>query len=316
MKSIAALMLVLAGAATLHAQVSYPPPGKLVDIGGRRLHLYCTGAGSPTVVLEAGASSFAIDWALVQPDIARTNRVCSYDRAGYGWSDPAIEESRGEAATRDLHAALDASGEKAPFVLVGHSMGGRFVRLFQRGYPREVVGMILVDAEHEDGLFAGVNGRPVAISTMSDEEFRAASGTPGPPPVRAPHLQPAHEKLPPELQRVRLWLEERFLNALQAAKPDAIRAAMESEHAALALLHHIDTTEASPLQELPLVVLSRGLNTGPRLKAWQADLKRLSTNSRQVVVADSDHEIHLFRPDVVLQAIHDVIRAGSGARLE
>ena len=88
------------------------PPGKLVDIGGRRLHLHCTGSGSPTVVLEAGASAFAIDWALVQPEIAKTNRICSYDRAGSGWSDPDPQGLRGDIAL-DLHAALQAV-ERSP----------------------------------------------------------------------------------------------------------------------------------------------------------------------------------------------------------
>jgi pimeloyl-ACP methyl ester carboxylesterase len=317
MKIVMATLVVVSLASIGRAQESYLPPGKLVDIGGRRLHLYCTGAGSPTVILEAGASSFSIDWALVQPAVARTNRVCSYDRANYGWSDPAPLDARGEKATRDLHAVLDAAGEQPPFVMVGQSMGGRFVRLFQRRYPREVVGMVLIDAEHEDGLFIGVNGRPVAISTLSDEEFRAAYGTPaGPPTVPEPRLQPAHQRLPADLQPIRLWLEGRFLNAIRTAGPDAIVASMQAEHAVLALLHSIDTTEVNPLKDLPLVVLTRGVNSGPRWRAWQADLARLSTNSQQIVVADCDHEIHLFRPDAVIQAIHDVVRAGSGSKLE
>src|SRR5688572_33353081 len=94
-------------------------PGRLIDIGGRRLHLHCTGTGSPTVIIEAGGSSFAIDFALVQPEIARTNRVCSYDRAGHGWSDAAADSPR--PAWEDLHVALQAAQEKPPYVLVGAS---------------------------------------------------------------------------------------------------------------------------------------------------------------------------------------------------
>src|SRR4051794_17300973 len=187
------------------------PPGKLVDVGGRRLHVYCSGAG-PTVILEAGASSFAIDWALVQPSVAKTNRVCSYDRAGYGWSDAAEYDMRGEEALRPLRKALDTLGEHPPFVLVGQSMGGRFTRLFARSYPSEVTAMVLVDAEQEDGLFMLANGRPVAISSLSDEEFDAAWKPPtGPPPaVPEQQLQAAHLKLSRELQPVRLQLQRRF----------------------------------------------------------------------------------------------------------
>ena len=202
--TFAAVVAAVGFASSLGAQDAYPPPGKRVDIGGRKLHVNCTGAGGPTVILESGASSFAIDWALVQPAVSRTNRVCSYDRAGYGWSDPAPFDLRGDEAMRDLHAALDALGEKAPFVLVGQSMGGRFVRLFARRYPADVVGIVLVDAEHEDGLFIGVGGKPVAISTLSDVEFDAAFQAPsGPPVVPETRLQPAHLKLPEDMPRVR-----------------------------------------------------------------------------------------------------------------
>ena len=94
-----------------------PPPGRLVDLGGRMLHLYCTGAGQPTVILEAGASAFAIDWSLVQPELARTNRVCAYDRSGHGWSEPG--GARDERVEVDLHTILETAGERPPYELVG-----------------------------------------------------------------------------------------------------------------------------------------------------------------------------------------------------
>jgi pimeloyl-ACP methyl ester carboxylesterase len=317
MKIVTFALIVLGLASSGGAQEFYAPPGVLVDLGGQRLHLYCTGRGSPTVVLDAGASSFSIDWALVQPQVAETNRVCSYDRPGSGWSDPAPFDLRGEEVPRALHAALEAEGEEPPYVLVGHSMGGRFVRLFQRAYPQDVVGMVLIDAEHEDGLFLGIAGRPVAISTLSDEEFNAAYPTPSSPPqVPEPTPQPAHALLPADMQPIRLWLARRLANAMRAARPEAMLASMRSEHAALNLLHQIDSAEPHPLNALPLVVLTRGLNCGPRWKAWQADLARLSTNSRQTIVSDSDHEIHQFRPDVVVQAIRDVAGPRSNAAPE
>lgn len=101
-----------------------PPLGTLVDVGQRRMHLHCTGAGSPVVVLEAGASSFALDWALVQPALARTTRACSYDRAGHGWSDPTTRGDTPESIVRDLRALLQIAREQGPCILVGASRGG------------------------------------------------------------------------------------------------------------------------------------------------------------------------------------------------
>jgi len=309
---LAAVVLVCATVAApatrLDAQELPPPPGKLVAVGGYKLHVHCTGAGSPTVILESGASSFAIDWALVQPAVARSNRVCSYDRAGYGWSEPAAYDLRGDDAVRVLHRALDALGEKPPFVLVGQSMGGRFVRLFARAYRSEARGMVLVDAEHEDGLFIGFSGRAAAISSLSDEEFDRAWTPPAGPPPAIPQakLQAAHLKLPPELQAIRLQLEQRLLRSMYSATVDSMRATVRSEHTALRTLHQLSAEEEHPLKDLPLIVLTRGLDENPNRLRLQESLVRLSAVGKQVVVADSDHEIHLFRPDVVIQAIQDV----------
>src|SRR5436190_24337694 len=119
------LLVALAMPVLLHAQSSgsraYPPPGRLVDIGGRKLHLNCSGRGAPTVILVAGGAAFAIDWALVQPKVAGITRVCSYDRAGLGWSDPGPAEETVNETIDDLHRLLRAAGEQPPYVLVGAS---------------------------------------------------------------------------------------------------------------------------------------------------------------------------------------------------
>ena len=101
------------------ASKEYSPPGKLIVVGGRKLHLYCTGTGSPTVILMAGGGAFSIDWALVQPKVAQSTRVCSYDRAGLAWSDPGPADETVEQTISDLHVLLKNGGEKGPFVLVG-----------------------------------------------------------------------------------------------------------------------------------------------------------------------------------------------------
>src|SRR5687768_6609184 len=115
-----------------------PAPGRRIDLGGRRLHVNCSGSGSPTVVLEAGASSFAIDWSLVQPEVAKTTRVCSYDRAGSGWSDARPDVETPPRVIQDLRSALTAAGEKPPYVMVGASRGSFFVRQFHATHPDEV----------------------------------------------------------------------------------------------------------------------------------------------------------------------------------
>lgn len=126
----------------------YPPPGRLVDVGGRKLHLHCTGTGSPVVVLEAGHLSFSLQWAWVQPVVASFTRVCSYDRAGYGWSEPAAWPPTAGRQADDLHHLLAAARERPPFVLTGHSYGAYVVRAFASRHADAVAGMVLVDPAH------------------------------------------------------------------------------------------------------------------------------------------------------------------------
>src|SRR5438094_3050896 len=142
-------ILLLAGP-RLNAQDSTPPPtGRLVDIGGRRLHIICKGVGTPTVITESGSSSFSIEWALVQEQVAPFTRICSYDRAGFAWSDRGPAENTVEETMDDLHRLLRAAGGAPPYVLVGHCIGGMYVRAHQRRYPYEVSRVVLVDATPE-----------------------------------------------------------------------------------------------------------------------------------------------------------------------
>src|SRR5206468_3265983 len=132
---IGALALASVGGATEtfvlhHDAVSMTMPGTSYDIGGRRLHMHCTGSGGPTVVLESGLGEMSSNWARIAPAVAATTRVCAYDRAGQGWSDDAASPEDGLAVARDLHALLAASGERTPVVLVGHSIGGIYAMTY------------------------------------------------------------------------------------------------------------------------------------------------------------------------------------------
>lgn len=126
-----------------------PPPGQLIDVGGYKLHLYCTGEGSPTVILDAMGPGWSVYWSQVQPEIAKVTRVCSYDRAGFGWSDAGRLPRIGRRMAGELHQLLTNGGIAGPYVLVGHSLGGFVARLYRRAHPNDVVGIVLVDAGHE-----------------------------------------------------------------------------------------------------------------------------------------------------------------------
>ncbi|HEY3130412.1 MAG TPA: alpha/beta hydrolase [Acidobacteriota bacterium] len=311
MKSAIILCLTLSMVPASFAQPGDigPPPGKLVDVGGRKLHLLCTGAGAPTVVLEAGASAFAIDWSLVQPEIARTNRVCSYDRAGYGWSDPGGSGDPGVAA--DLHSLLQVNGEHPPYVLVGASKGGLYVRLYHLQYPDEVAGMVLVDPAYEERLFTMFEGKPVTIASLTAEQLRSTIPQRAVKvPRRPPQTGAPFDRLPPALYEIRIELERRLIDAVPESVPyDAVVRSAEQERVTLAKLREMSMAQEHPIGDRPLIVLTRGMDSSQELKDAHARLARISTDSRHMVVANAGHEIHLFEPVAVIQAIQDVIAA-------
>jgi pimeloyl-ACP methyl ester carboxylesterase len=313
MKHLCRVAAALLLATTLPAQAHEPgpPPGKLIDVGGRRLHLHCTGSGDPAVILEAGASSFAIDWTLVQTEIASTNRVCSYDRAGMGWSDSASASAPARSVPQDLRVLLQAAGEKPPYILVGASRGGLYVRRYQVDYPDEVVGMVLVDPAHEDRLFTMFEGQGVAIADLTAAQLES---TIRPGDFRIPRRQPQKgepfDRLPPDLYATRIILDTRLI----AAQPTVVTYEMrlqgaERERADLAKLREVGRAQPRPFGDRPIVVLSRGLDASQEMKDVHAAAARISSNSRHTVVPGSGHEIHLFVPVTVIQAIRDVNEA-------
>src|SRR5437870_8306166 len=125
----------------------YPPPGQLVDVGGYRLHINCTGTGSPTVVIESGWGDMSAAWGWVQPEVAKTTRICTYDRAGMGWSEASPEPRVAREYAKELHTLLANANETGPYVLVGHSMGGFTVLVYAHDYPADVLGLVLVDSQ-------------------------------------------------------------------------------------------------------------------------------------------------------------------------
>jgi pimeloyl-ACP methyl ester carboxylesterase len=288
-----------------------PAPGRLVDLGGRQLHLHCTGAGGPTVIIEAGASAFAIDFSLVQPEVARTTRVCSYDRAGSGWSDPRPDVDTPIRVVHDLRALLDRAGEKPPFVMVGASRGGVYVRLFQAEYPDDVVGLVLIDPTAEDQLFVMFEGRGVALTSLTPDQHRAMQATLPetiPIPSRQPQTGAPFDRLPPALYETRVALDRKLI----ASMPPTVSAgvAAESGSGDYAMLSRLSAARrANPvlLGDMPLIVLTRGRGSSPDQQAAHAELARMSRLGRHMVVGDAYHEIHLSHPEVVIEAVNGAI---------
>lgn len=170
--AVVVVLLTVAGlvyqtVATARDARAFPPPGQRIDVGGYSMHLYCLGEGSPTVILEAASQGTVSNWAWIQPELARTTRVCAYDRTGLGWSDLGPEPQDTQQSAAALHTLLEKAGVRPPYVLVGHSLGGLYSRMYAEMYPVEVVGMALIEGTLPDGL--GALGQPDIMPNAPDE---------------------------------------------------------------------------------------------------------------------------------------------------
>jgi pimeloyl-ACP methyl ester carboxylesterase len=312
----------------------FPAPGRMVMVDGHQMHIHCTGAGSPTVVMDAGLGGWSLDWSAVQPDIATFTRVCSYDRAGFGWSEPGAAPGDAQHAVENLHSLLTNSGERGPFVVVGHSNGGLRAMLYAHAYPQEVTGVVLVD--------------PTPRAT--DEERVAFL----PPTEQAEYLALV-QALKPEMggdetsffelmRRLRPFGIPRLLTdvLLQGSPYEYVSAEVQpafqfgmNQRGRLAT--HIAETEhrqanidrvraLESFGSMPLAVLAstkmtlfykdaRPANLPPRLveliekTAWEAklDMSRLSANSTMTPIERSGHFIQFDRADSVIQAVQQMV---------
>jgi pimeloyl-ACP methyl ester carboxylesterase len=306
---LAAFAVLFAYPAGAADQAPPPPPGRLVDLGGRRLHLHCTGSGAPAVIVENGSSGFSVDWALVQPEVAKFTQVCTYDRAGHAWSEPGPARGAVEPTVDDLHLLLRTAGIRPPYVLVGASLGGIYARAYQRRYPEEVVGLVLDDPTSDEGLGYRVNGKDKLIYEMSAQDMREAFM----PLLRkgwhreAPtEIEEPFDRLPKDLLAARLWAARRFV-AADDIYQEAITA--ESWRQEFIALRRERLRQAHPLGSLPLAVLGRKQSDWETRRRHLAELKALSSAGKLIVAEDSGHEIHLYRPALVVQAIREVVTA-------
>jgi pimeloyl-ACP methyl ester carboxylesterase len=279
----------------------YPAPGQLVDVGGYRLHIQCVGTGSPTVVLDAGLSGSSLDWSLVQPELGRTTRVCAYDRAGMGWSDPGPQPRTPRQIAGELHTLLTNAGIVGPYVLVGHSLGGKNVRLFAQQHSQEIAGMVLVDAR---GEYVDANTAPAEAQGFQ-QAFAAqgflyrvarsvglvrligASLWGGPAMLRA--------------MRTEGMLFQTSQRAVDAQTAEALERAADDAQ-----------LEAAPsLGDRPVIVLAAEQNmTGtPYWAEAQRRQAALSSNGRLIVATGSGHYIHWEQPALVIDAVRQVVEA-------
>lgn len=289
----------------------FPPPGRMVDVGGYRLHINCQGTnvdGGPTVVAEAGAYGNSLTWGRIQPELARYGQVCVYDRAGLGWSDRGPGPRTGRRIASELHTLLQKADVKGPFVLVGHSLGGLYVRLYASQYPEDVAGVVLVDSVHEDQyLDTQKNSRRIMQLKLfwlgADLGWFRLMGT--------------------------LGLSSRFEKIMNSA-PDDVGPANRSFYyrtetwatgAAEAEAWEENSTQvrsAGTLGDIPLAVISAPGDVEDdeeTRRAWDANQLKLVDLSRRhthVIAKDSSHFIQLDAPELVIRAIRDIADAGRG----
>lgn len=305
------LALVLAGASyeaisAMGDAKAYPPPGRLIDVGGYKLHIQCVGTGSPTVVLDAGLGGSSLDWNLVQSEIGQTTQVCAYDRAGMGWSDSGPQPRTPRQIANELQTLLTNAGIPGPYVLVGHSVGGKNVRMFAIKYPEQVAGMVLVDArsEYVDQHTSPAEAEAFQASMRDQGDQYSLQRRLG--LVRL--LGASQSGVPAMSDKTRLEI------ALLTTGPRAIEATIAES---LQRATDDGQLQAAPsLGDRPLIVLAAGQNmSNSMLPTWpeaQSRLAALSTKGHLIVVKGSGHYIQLDQPAVVIDAVRQVVLQARG----
>jgi pimeloyl-ACP methyl ester carboxylesterase len=288
----------------IRADQNAPAPlGKLVDVGGYRVHLYCTGTGSPTVVIVGAGFSF--DWGLIQPEVAKSTQVCAYDHSGIGWSDSGPKDSC-SLRVSEVHNALKSAGIKGPYVLVGHSLGAVVARLYTGRYPDEVAGLVFVD--HAFSGLLRIDAKELPPAPPSKTQIFIGGGIEG---------DPNFSKLSSHDRQLHIWAMSRTRNQV------ALSANADIMPQCIAGADAITKGNIHPLGDKPLINISTDL--GPQVPNFgfpnakvqtsspytklQAELLSLSLNSKQMIAENSGHFIIIDRPDVVIDAINQVVKS-------
>ena len=330
---LSAILLIgmSAAAQTPSTPPPLPPPGRLVDVGNWKLHLNCTGevrTTQPTVILESGAGDFSVEWSLVQPKVAAFAHICSYDRAGDGWSELGPHPRTFHQVAYELHTLLANAGTKPPIVLVGQSYGGWLVRQYQAMYPSEVSGMVLVEPGMDNPWRIAPDGKLVRATDLA--AGRSVPEVKKSGPLRVSELgpkllqqmmagtdelskhanDPPRDLLPPDAQRMRTWALAQLGHVAAGVNPFDIEE--------ITALHKERLKSEHSLGDLPLIVLTRGLpeETGPNAKSLEEGHGRdheaqasMSRKGKLIVAEHSGHHIHLQEPELVVASIREVLLA-------
>ena len=290
--------------ASLRDRRAFPAPGRLVEVDGCRMHLQSSGKGGPTVVLESGLGGMSSAWGWIQPETAKFCSVVSYDRAGLGWSGPDPAPKSATLAARRLRTLLQRAGARPPYLLVGHSMGGLFIRVFAGLFPGEVAGMVLLDAVHPDQQL-----RSRDIDTHMRSGFRLLGAVP----------------LLARLGYVRLtglfdaWGEG--LPARQAAESEAFLAsyrhlcATRDESLAWETICD-EVRRAGGLGDTPLAVVTAGKDVLPGQPELQSELAALSSDSIHLVVSGADHVTLVTCREYALAVVDAIRQIAAKVRLK
>lgn len=301
---IVCVTCIAAFAQTAGKPESTPPPlGKLVDVGGYRVHVYCTGAGSPTVVIVGAGFSF--NWGLVQPEVAKFTQVCAYDHSGIGWSDAGPADSC-DLRVGEVHTALKNLGIKGPYVLVGHSLGGLVARVYAGKYPDETAGIVFVD--HAMQALRAFTA-PGPVPRAQAQTAPATPKTPTGPMVITGAMgiedDPNFSKLSEHDRELDLWFMAQQRN----------QTALRTNHnnvnpGCFAAVDEMAKEYPHPLGEKPLVdVDTDEMRNSPGYLDLQKELLALSLNSKEMVAEKSSHFVIIDRPDVVIEAIRRAVES-------
>ncbi len=306
LSAIVLVAAVVAGSASFNAiarlwfRAQNPPPGQIYAVDGYKMHMYCTGSGSPAIVLDAGLGDDAVTWAGVQPELAKTTRVCAYDRAGFGWSEAGPAPRDADHIAAELHGLLRQAKIGLPIVLMGHSIAGIYMRDYAAHYPEDLAGMVFVDGstpmQQENPAIKAMMGNgppPWVIALVGNAAFS----------VGIPRLMGMCSRTSPGLNARYLRMQaedhcELHVNSSMNEARNMERSGLETQH-------------SGPYGSLPILIFSHDPektmateNSTQKMAegAWsqmQEDLKRLSTRSRRIIAKGAKHYIQTDRADLI-----------------
>jgi len=278
---------------------AYPPPGELVDVGGYRLHINCSGTGSPTVMIEAGLGDWSTSWGFVQSEVAKTTRVCTYDRAGVGWSESGPLPRDAAQFAKELHTLLQNADIPGPYVMVGHSLGGLGVRLFVHDYSSEVSGVVLIESMNPKQIAQLPTGERSQPNPQS-RYYSVLTGLARFGVVRM-LAGPVMRMLSPSIIPDEKAYYSRFVRpqSMQAARDESLGLAASEEEAAT----------VKTFGDLPLIVLTGRLHTDPpNWQTWQTELLQLSSNNQHLFAEIGGHTVQIDEPDAASAAIIQMVQ--------